>query len=143
MANSLYGLARQAFLEGALSWSSETIRCYLVDTADYTVAIDTDTDVSNIASAGRVGQSPAFTSKDQTLGTADAANVTLSDDGTGSGGVTGDESEAIVIYEETGSVETDYRLIAYIDTATGLPVTPNGGDITVQWDDGADKIFTL
>jgi hypothetical protein len=39
--------------------------------------------------------------------------------------------------------ESGNLLIARIDTATGLPVTPNGGDITVQWDAGADKIFTL
>lgn len=33
--------------------------------------------------------------------------------------------------------------IAYIDTGTGLPVTPNGSDITVTWDSGASKIFAL
>ena len=35
------------------------------------------------------------------------------------------------------------RVIAFIDTATGLPVTPNGGDITITWDNGANKIFKL
>jgi len=34
-------------------------------------------------------------------------------------------------------------LIAFIDTATNLPVTPNGGDIIVAWDNGANKIFKL
>ncbi len=38
---------------------------------------------------------------------------------------------------------TAQRLIAYIDTATGMPVTPNGGDITIAWDNGANKIFKL
>lgn len=28
-------------------------------------------------------------------------------------------------------------------TAAGLPVTPNGGDITVAWDNGANRIFKL
>ena len=32
---------------------------------------------------------------------------------------------------------------AYIDTATGLPITPNGGDIIVTWDNGINKIFRL
>ena len=35
------------------------------------------------------------------------------------------------------------KLIAYIDTATGLDVTPNGSDITITWDSGASKIFSL
>ena len=34
-------------------------------------------------------------------------------------------------------------LIANIDVATGLPITPSGGDIIVQWDTGANKIFKL
>jgi hypothetical protein len=34
-------------------------------------------------------------------------------------------------------------LIAYIDTATGLPVTPGGGDIDITWDNGSNKIFKL
>ena len=33
--------------------------------------------------------------------------------------------------------------INFIDTATGLPITPNGGDIIVTWDNGANKIFKL
>jgi len=40
-------------------------------------------------------------------------------------------------------VESTSRLIAWIDTGTNLPVTPNGGDITVQWDAGANRIFKL
>jgi hypothetical protein len=44
--------------------------------------------------------------------------------------VTGDVSEAVILYKDTGVAATS-PLIAYIDTATGLPVTPNGGDITV------------
>ena len=48
----------------------------------------------------------------------------------------------MVIYQDTGDVNTS-RLIAFIDTATGLPVTPNGGDIVVEWSNGAVKIFKL
>ncbi len=52
-------------------------------------------------------------------------------------------SEALVIYQHTG-VDATSELIAYIDTGvTGLPVTPNGGDITVTWDSGSDKIFKI
>ena len=63
--------------------------------------------------------------------------------------VNGPSIEALVIYREvlgTDGVTPDEAaspLIAYIDTATGLPITPNGGDIIVTWDNGINKIFRL
>ncbi|MNC44515.1 hypothetical protein D3C75_934250 [compost metagenome] len=56
--------------------------------------------------------------------------------------VTGASIEAIVIYADTGTESTS-PLIAFIDTATGLPITPNGGDIIVTWDNGTNKIFKV
>jgi hypothetical protein len=58
------------------------------------------------------------------------------------GTATGDPSEAIVYYKDTGTAGTS-PLIAYIDTATGLPVTPNGGDINIIPDNGSNKLFKL
>jgi hypothetical protein len=55
--------------------------------------------------------------------------------------VTGNSVEALVIYIDTGNNQTS-PLVAYIDTlVTGLPVTPNGGNITITWN--ASGIFTL
>jgi hypothetical protein len=55
--------------------------------------------------------------------------------------VTGNSIEALLIYIDTGSAATS-RLVAYIDTGvTGLPVTPNGGDIVITWN--ASGIFQL
>lgn len=133
--SGLYGLARAAFLGGDIAWDTDDIRCVLVDTNDYTVNIDVDEFLDDVPAGARVATSDALTSKAVTLGVADAGDVVLNS-------VTGDESEAIVIYVHTGADATA-RLIAYIDTATGLPVTPNGGDITIQWDNGANKIFKL
>jgi hypothetical protein len=45
-------------------------------------------------------------------------------------------------FSDTG-VQGTSRLIAYIDNATGLPILPNGGDITVVFSSGANKIFSL
>ena len=50
--------------------------------------------------------------------------------------------EAVVIYKDTGVPGTS-ALIAYIDTITGFPLATNGGDITIQWDNGTYKIFAL
>lgn len=135
MANALYGLARQAFLDGDLDWAANNIKVVLVDTNDYTVSINTHEFLTDIAGGARVATSSNLGSKTSTLGVADAADVTFS-------AVTGDQSEALVVYQDSGSAATS-RLIAYIDTATGLPVTPNGADITVTWDNGSNKIFAL
>ena len=135
MANALYGLGRQGFLDGSIDWDTHNIKIVLGDAADYVVAIDTHQFLSSIAAAARVATSANLANKTVTLGVADADDVLLSS-------VTGDPSEFIAIYMDSG-VEGTSRLIAYIDTATGLPVTPNGGNITVQWDAGANRIFKL
>jgi hypothetical protein len=48
----------------------------------------------------------------------------------------------VVIWKDTGNPATS-PLIALIDTATGIPVATTGGDITVYFDNGANKIFKL
>jgi len=145
MANALYGKGRAAFLDGDIDWSANDIKCLLVDTTDYVVSIDVDQycNKDTIPDLARVtnGLSGNLASKTSTLGVADAADVTLSS-------VSGEQCEALVIFKDGGgggvtqSGVTDL-LIAYIDTATGLPVTPNGGDITIAWDAGANRIFKL
>lgn len=135
MANALYGLGRQKILEGGIAILTDDIKTVLVDTATYAVSIDTDEFLADIPVGERVATSANMSSKTSTLGVFDAADVTYST-------IAGDTSEALVIYKDTGVAATS-PLIAYIDTATGLPVSPNGGDIVVTWDSGSDKIFKL
>jgi hypothetical protein len=135
MANALYGLGREGFLGADVDWDADTIKAVLVDTALYTVSIDVDQFLSNIVAGARIAISAALSTKTKALGVANAANVVYS-------AVSGASVEAVVIYQDTG-VEATSRLIAYIDTATGLPVTPNGGDINLNWDTGVNKIFKL
>lgn len=134
MANALYGLGKQKFLEGTIDFITDTINCVLVDLADYTLAINTDDFLDDIPVAARVATA-TLSGKDVTLGVFDANDVTFSS-------VTGDQSEALVIYKNTG-VDATSPLIAFVDIATGLPITPGGGDIVVTWDSGVNKIFAL
>ena len=135
MANELYDKGRQGFLDGSIDWDTDDIRAILIDTDDYTVDLESHDNLDDIPAGARVAVSGALTGKTVTDGVADADDITFS-------AVTGDQSEALVLYKHTG-VESTSRLIAYIDSATGLPVTPNGGDIEVKWADGDDKIFKL
>jgi len=135
MANALYDLGRQGFLDGSIDWDTDDVRAILVDTGAYTVNLSTHQFLSDVPAGARIAVSGALASKTVAAGVADAADVTFT-------AVSGATVEAIVIYKHTG-VEGTSRLIAYIDTATGLPVTPNGGDINLVWDSGANKIFKL
>lgn len=137
MANALYDKGREGFLDGSIDWDTDNIKLVLVDAADYTVNLSTHDFLDDVPAGARAtnGTSGNFASKAVTAGVADAADVTLTS-------VSGDPSEALVIYKDSGAEATS-RLIAYIDTATGLPVTPNGGNISIAWDNGANKIFKL
>lgn len=135
MANGLYDYGREGFLAGDIDWDGDNIKVALIDDAEYTRNLATHQHWDDVAVAARVAISGNLAGKTTTAGVADANDVTFSS-------VTGASSEEIIGFQDTGVASTS-RLIFNIDTATGLPVTPNGGDITVQWDDGANKIFKL
>lgn len=142
MANALFGPGREGFLAGEIDYDTAVIKAALV--RGYTFD-QTDKFVSEVTGAGGtlVATSAALTSKTVTNGTADAADVTFAAVAAGAA-VTG-----IIVFQSsavTGGADVaagSQRLIAWIDTATGLPVTPNGGDINVLWDSGTNRIFTL
>jgi len=134
MANVLYDPGRNAFLNGDIDFTNDTIRVYLVDNDDYTFSAAHQY-LSQVASAGRVAYA-ALAGKSTASGVADASDTVLTS-------VIGDQCESLILCKWTGDESTS-PLIGYIDTAAaGLPVTPNGGDITITWDNGANKIFKL
>lgn len=135
MANALYDLGRQGFLEGTIDWDTDNIKCGLIDAADYTVNLATHNDHADIPGAAIEATSGNLASKTVTAGVADAADITFSS-------ASGDVCEELIIWQDTGVSGTS-RLICNLDTATGLPVTLNGGDVNVTWDAGANKIFKL
>lgn len=131
MASAIYPKAKEAFLSGSIDMTSDTIKAVLVDTGTYTYSAAHDflDDLS-----GTVGTAITLDNKTVTNGVFDVSDNT--DTFTS---VSGNSVEAIVIYKDTGVAGTS-PLIAYID---GISVTPNGGDIVVDWDDGASGIFAL
>lgn len=135
MANALYDTGRNAFLKGEVAWLTDSIKEVLVDLADYTPSLSTHQYLSDIPSIARVATSANLASKTATAGVADAADPVFV-------GATGDQAEAIVGYKDTGTPATS-QLLYYIDTATGLPVTPNTGDINHVFDNGTNRIFKL
>lgn len=135
-ANGLYDHGRENFLGGDIDWDANDIRIAFIDHADDTPDQATDEDLGDRASAAIVAESTALQNKTKTAGVADADNITVST-------VSGDQFESIDIFKYAAGTEHDEMLIGNINSATGLPFTPSGGDIEVQWDDGANKIFKL
>jgi hypothetical protein len=137
MSNALYDKGREKFLgpaTGQINWANDTIKIALATTS-YTPNLSTD-DGYDTVSPYTVGIAQALASKTTAAGVADGADVTFSSVAAGA------TVRYIVIFKDTGTPSTS-PLIALIDTATGLPVTTNNGDITIQWDDGSNKIFKL
>lgn len=131
MANALYPKFKESALQAGVNMSSGTVKVALVDTGAYTYNAAHQF-LSSLA--GVVGTAQTLGSKTFTNGVFDAADATFPT-------VTGNSVEALVLYVDTGNAATS-PLIAYIDTGvTGLPVTPNGGDINVAWN--ASGIFAL
>lgn len=133
--NALYDTGRDAFLNAGINWVSDDIRGILIDIALYTVDLVNHDFLDDIPAGAREGTITALSGKTSDAGIADAADLTFVT-------VSGATVEALILYRHTGTESTS-QLIAYIDTATGLPVTPGGGDIIIAWDNGANKIFKL
>jgi len=134
MANALYPIWKENVMQFTTNnnLSAGTVKVALIDTGTYTYSAAHD--FWNDASATDVGTPQTIGSKTFTNGTFDGADVTFT-------AVTGATVEALILYIDTGTPATS-PLVAYIDTSvTGLPLTPNGGDITIQWATGG--IFTL
>lgn len=135
MANSLYTKAKQGLIDGSIDMDTDNLKAVFVDGADYSPNLATHQYLSDIPSAARVATSGVLQNKTVTDGVFDADDITLT-------AVSGDQFEYIVLFKDTG-VEGTSRLILLIDTATGLPCTPNGSDITISFNNGSDRIFRL
>lgn len=136
MANFLYDLGRKAFADGDIDLLVDTIKAMLVDTALYTANQATDNALDDIVAGARIGTAQTLGTKDTTAGIFDAADPVFS------GLVAAPTIEAVVLYKDTG-VEGTSLLIAYLDTGTGMPIPAGATQVTVVWDNGANKIFKL
>lgn len=134
MANAIYPKYKETILGAAANTNllSGTVKVALVDTGVYTYSAAHQFLTSLTGVVGTAGTIGA--TKSVTNGVFDGADVTYT-------AVTGNSVEALVIYVDTGTAATS-PLVAYLDTSvTGLPVTPNGGDITITW--SGSGIFSL
>jgi hypothetical protein len=124
MANAIYPAFLDGIGEEKHHMTSDDIRAVLADAADYTYSSAHDF-LDDVPSGARVA-TVALSSKTWVNGVLDSADFAWT-------GVTGDQSEQILLYNHDGNgagADSARQLIAFYDTGmTGMPVTPNGGDI--------------
>lgn len=142
MANALFNPGREGFLDGTIDWDTAVIKVALVRGYTYNAAHKFVSDVTS-NSGVLAATSSALSSKTVTDGVADAADVTFT--AVASNG----SNHSVLIFQSsavTGGADvaaSAQRLIGWVDTGTNFPVVPNGGDVTIAWDSGSNRIFKL
>lgn len=141
MANAVFPKAKEGFLDGSIDLDTASIKVALVRGYSYNSAHEF---VSDVTGSGTLhATSAALTTIDVTNGVFDAADCTFTTPATDA------NQHSLLIFQSSavagGSdvASSSQRVIAFLDTGTGIPIVPAGGDITVVWDSGANKIFAL
>jgi hypothetical protein len=142
MASAFWDPAREGFALAEIDWDGAVIKANLIRGYNFNAAHKFVSDLTG--AGGTLWTTPVtLASKTAPAGVLDAADISFA-------AVTaGAAYSAIVIYQSsavTGGADvatSAQRLIAFIDTATGLPVTPNGQAINITWDNGVNRIGKL
>lgn len=140
--SNLFDPGREGFLLGEIDWDGAVIKMALVRGYTFNAAHKFVSDVTG-SGGTLVATSPALTSKTGTAGVADAADVVFT-------AVPSGAAIPAAIYFQSSAVgggadvaATAQRLICFVDTGTGLPVTPNGQNISWTHDNSGNRIFKL
>jgi hypothetical protein len=142
VANVVYPKFKQLLAQGEVDLETDDLRAVLVDTADYTYDAAHDF-LNDIPAGARVATSGTITGRAVTV---DSGNAVLDATDTTVNAVSGDTVEAIVVFKHTG-VEGTSALLWYLDRQTDgttpIALTPNGGDVTIEWSNGASKVLRI
>ena len=151
MANSFYTPALNKWAEGSIHWSSagsDTFSVFLVRTTggssgtdhyvfnsthEFVASIPDNATARTSATTGLVLTNTSCPDDDGAMDAADTTFVSVA---------AGAEIGAVIVIQNTGTEATS-PLLAYFDTGSGLPVTPDGNNITVQWSASTPYIMKL
>lgn len=125
MANALFNSIKGRILDGSDNFGSATIKIDLIDTADDDPAVASDDFYDDIAAGAAESTATLASVTTSAAGVLDSADPTFS-------AVSGDQCEEVLMWIDTGGASSTDPLVAAYDTfSSGMPVTPNGGDIEV------------
>ena len=136
MAPFLYDEFRLQLADAAthskIDLESDALSVFFVDEADDTISQTADVDAADRAAAAQV---PAFASAPSLVNNswAVSSSVGVFDaDDTVFTSLSGDQVESYDIFKDSGT-DTTSPMISNHDDATGLPLTPSGGNVTIVW----------
>lgn len=133
MANAVFPSALSGFLSGLVDLDTASIKVALVRGYTYD---SSDVFVSDAVSGGATlhATSSALSSVTTTGGAFDAGDIVITP-------VSANANDHSLLLFQSSAVgggadvaTSAQRLIAWIDTGTGLPVVPNGGVVSIVWD---------
>lgn len=141
----LFNAGREGFLTGEIVWrpAASTIKAHLLRNYVFNAAHKYLSQVTG--AAGVIVATQPLANLTDANGVAGADDISFPAVGAG-----GDPVIPHILIVQSTTIaggpdvaDTSQRLIALIDTASGLPATPNGQAINVFWDPGANRIFKL
>ena len=131
MANGYFNGGINRIGSADIDWDAHDIRVTLIDLDAYTPALATHVFYSAVPVAARIATA---TMVNRTVGIAGVGALDADDVVFPSvPALAGNAAAEALIYWRFVTADTDSPLIALVDTAPGLPVIPNGGDIRVSF----------
>jgi len=127
MASGMFDNGRNRFARGETIWKASggsSMYGNLIDTGVTVPSLSSHTAMTSLRSAV-VGSDTALTGMaDPAAGVCDASDLVFSS-------VTGNSVEGVVLWHEVSAADASRFLILWVEFTA---VTPNGGNITIQWD---------
>ena len=132
MGNVWYRSAMDALPRKGLDWTTDSIKAYPVGPA---YVVDRDAHIFVAALGANVLGAPVLIANREVLadGVLDGDDLSFADLAAGA------IVAAIVIAVDSGTPETS-RLQLYFDTGLNLPFIADGDPLSVQWDNGPNRI---
>lgn len=146
MPDAFYNTGLNGFAAGEIDFDTASIKVGLLRGGAYTATHQFMSELLAVAGVVLVSTTAALATK--TIGTpgpgvADAADSLFASVPTGTA------CNSLVLFQASavaGGVDvatTAQRLIAYLDSYTGLPVTPNGANINLVFPNDANRILKI
>lgn len=135
MSTGFYVKGKDNLATGDINLIADTFVVVLIDTDIYTVDFDNDEFQLDIPEAAIIAERTL-------IANSLSSNVFDGDDLLFPLFTAVQTVGAFAIIKDTDATNTSL-LLCYIDNAPELPITPDGSDFTIQWNNGPDKIFKL
>lgn len=135
MASGIFGNAKFKFCSGEIDLIDTQLSALLLDLNSYTPNLDIDLNISDIPEAAIIAEK-VLTGKSLTKELIGGiSSVVFRCDDTVFSSVTTDKNVDGIVICVDGATYSDSILIFLIDDCAEFPITTDGTDITIEWDD--------